>query len=96
MAHRDKFGRPTFGRKWVRRPEGVVAPNVLPIKFPVVVRREEDAYIIEDGLGRAVTYTYFDEDEARRAESGDYTEAEARRIAEELARLLAEPVALER
>jgi hypothetical protein len=88
LAHRDKFGRPTFGRKWVRRDETESAPLQLPITLPLSIRRSDEAFAIEDGAGRPVSYVVFDDDPARRAQTRRFTQDEAREIAQMIARLL--------
>ena len=88
MAHRDKFGRPTFGRKWVRRDEPDAAPKTLPITLPLGLRRDEDCFAIEDGAKRIVASVDFENDPALRAQWRLFTEAEAREIAQLIARLL--------
>ncbi len=88
MAHRDKFGRPTFGRKWVRRDDAEAAPPRLPVTLPLGLRRSERSYAIEDGAGRVVASVGFEDDPAFRAETRRYSEDEAREIAQMIARLL--------
>ncbi|WP_294537095.1 hypothetical protein [uncultured Rhodoblastus sp.] len=88
MAHRDKFGRPTFGRKWVRRDEPETAQKTLPITLPLALRREEDSFAIEDGARRVVATVDFENDPALRAQWRLFAEPEAREIAQLIARLL--------
>jgi hypothetical protein len=88
MAHRDKFGRPTFGRRWVRRDEPDAAPKTLPITLPLALRREEESFAIEDGARRIVASVDFENDPALRAQWRLFTEVEAREIAQLIARLL--------
>jgi hypothetical protein len=88
MAHRDKFGRPTFGRRWVRRDETDAAPKALPITLPLALRRDEDCFGIEDGAKRVVASVDFENDPELRAQWRLFSEAEAREIAQMIARLL--------
>jgi hypothetical protein len=88
MAHRDKFGRPTFGRKWVRRDDAEATPKTLPITLPLGLRRDEDCFAVEDGARRVVATVDFEKDPALRAQWRLFTEAEAREVAQMIARLL--------
>ncbi|MDR3462954.1 MAG: hypothetical protein P4L76_11635 [Beijerinckiaceae bacterium] len=88
MAHRDKFGRPTFGRKWVRRDEADAAPPKLPIILPLKIHLADDAFAVEDAGGRIVCWTVFDDDASRRAQNRRFSRDEAREIAQMIARLL--------
>jgi hypothetical protein len=88
MAQRDKFGRPTFGRKWVRRDDLDATPKALPITLPLHLRRDDMSFAVEDGAGRLVASVDYEEDPALRAQSRLFTEAEAREVAQMIARLL--------
>ena len=88
MAHRDKFGRTTFGRKWERRDDADAPTARLPITLPLKLRRSEESFSVEDAAGRIVSYVYFEDEESRRPEEKWFTEAEAREIAQLIARLL--------
>ncbi|MGO9432247.1 hypothetical protein [Rhodoblastus sp.] len=88
MAHRDKFGRPTFGRKWVRRDEVDAEPRTLPITLPLGLRRSGKMFSIEDGAGRTVAWVDYEDDPSFRAQTRRFTEPEAREIAQMIARLL--------
>jgi hypothetical protein len=88
MAHRDKFGRPTFGRKWVRREETDAVPPKLPIILPLKIHLADDAFAVEDAGGRIVSWTVFDDDASRRAQNRRFSRDEAREIAQMIARLL--------
>ncbi len=90
MSHRDKFGRPTFGRKWVRREEAEAAPLRLPITLPLGLRRSDQFYAIVDAAGREVASVDFEDDPALRAQSRLFSEDEAREVAQMIARLLTE------
>lgn len=86
MAHRDKFGRTTFGRKYARQDASIEAPPALPITLPLKIRRDQERFAIEDGSGRAVCHLYFDDGEGGRQER--FSEAEAGQMARMIARLL--------
>lgn len=88
MAHRDKYGRTTFGRKGTRQDDPGAAPAQLPIALPLKIRRATESLAVEDSLGRSVCDVYFEDDEALRSEMRRFTEAEARQIALLIARLL--------
>ncbi len=88
MAHRDKFGRTTFGRKWARRDDPDAAPAPLPISLPLKISRAAESFSIKDAAGRSVCYLYFEDEESRRRQTRRFTEAEAREIAQMIARLL--------
>ncbi len=88
MAHRDKFGRTTFGRKWVRRDDSDAPPARLPIALPLKIRRSAESFAIDDAAGRTVSYVYFEDEESRRQQTRRFTEVEAREIAQMIARLL--------
>ncbi len=88
MAHRDKFGRPTFGRKWVRRDAAEAAPLRLPITLPLALRREDGYFVILDGAGRDVASVDFEENEGERQKLRLFSQDEAREIALTIARLL--------
>src|SRR5208283_1774671 len=88
MAHRDKFGRPTFGRKWVRRDDLDAEPRALPITLPLGLRRSGKTFAIEDGAGRTVASVDYADDASLRGQMRRFTEAEAREIAQMIARLL--------
>ena len=88
MAHRDKFGRPTFGRKWVRRDDADEATPKLPITLPLNIRLAAEAYAVEDAAGRALSYTYFDDELSRRTQTRRFSKDEARAVAQMIARLL--------
>lgn len=88
MAHRDKFGRPTFGRKWVRRDGAEFAPPKLPVTLPLGLRRSEKNFAIMDGAGRVVASVGYEDDPVFRAESRSFSEDEAREVAQMIARLL--------
>ncbi len=88
MAHRDKFGRPTFGRKWVRRDDAGEAVLKLPITLPLKIRLAAEAYAVDDAAGRALSYTYFDDEPSRRTQTRRFSKDEAREIAQMIARLL--------
>ena len=86
MAHRDKFGRTTFGRKWTRHDDFAKAPAPLPIKLPLRIQRANESFAIEDSSGRAVCQLCFIVEESQR--SARFTEAEAGEMAQMIARLL--------
>ncbi len=88
MAHRDKFGRPTFGRKWQKRDGSDSPPRRLPITLPLKIERSSDSFAIVDAAGHFVSYVYFEDEESRREQMKRFRENEARDIAQLIARLL--------
>jgi hypothetical protein len=88
LAHRNKFGRPTFGRKWVRRDGLDEATPKLPISLPLKIHSAAEAFFIEDAAGRVLSHTYFDDEPSRRTQTGLFSKDEAREIARMIARLL--------
>jgi len=88
VAHRDKFGRTTFGRKPVRKDDSDAPPARLPITLPLKIRRLTESFAIEDAAGRAVSYIYFDDESSRRTQTRRFSKDEAREIAQMIARLL--------
>ena len=48
--------------------------NLTP---PIRLRQLDEAFVIEDGVGQAVAYVYFDDDDARRAVNKRLTKADA-------------------
>ncbi len=88
MAHRDKFGRPTFGRKWVRRDEADAPPALLPVTLPLGVRISGQTFVVADSAGRAVAHVEFEEDPDLRAQTRRFSQPEARDIAQMIALLL--------
>lgn len=88
MAHRDKFGRLTFGRRWARRDDADPAPLRLPITLPLKIRRSDEYFAIEDAAGRSVSCVLFDDEPSRRAQTRRFSQDEAREIAQMIARLL--------
>ncbi len=88
MAHRDKFGRPTFGRKWIRRDEADEAMPKLPITLPLKIRSSTESFAIDDAAGRTVSYVYFEDELSRRTQTRRFSKDEARAIAQMIARLL--------
>jgi hypothetical protein len=90
LAHRDKFGRPTFGRKWVRRDESDEPVPILPIKLPLKIRCSTESFAIDDAAGRTVSYVYFEDELSRRAQTRRYSKDEARAIVQMIARLLSD------
>jgi hypothetical protein len=88
VAHRDKFGRTTFGRKYNRRDDTGEATAPLPIKLPLTIRRTEECFVIDDRTGRAVCHLTFDDENSLRPQTKRFTEAEAYEMAQMIARLL--------
>jgi hypothetical protein len=88
LTHRDKFGRLTFGRKWVRHDDTEAATPRLPIKLPLKIRRSDDSFSVEDATGRSVSFIHFDDEPSRRAQTRRFSQDEAREIAQMIARLL--------
>jgi hypothetical protein len=88
LAHRDKFGRPTFGRKWVQRDDSDEAVRKLPISLPLKIRSVAEAFAIEDAAGRVISYTYFEDEPSSRTQTRRFSKVEAREIAQAIARLL--------
>ncbi len=88
MAHRDKFGRTTFGRKWTRPDDTGETPAPIPINLPLKICRSAEAFSIRDAADRAVCHVYFDDEQARRQAMRRFTEAEARQISHTIARML--------
>ena len=88
MAHRDKFGRPTFGRKRAQRDDLDETARKLPISLPLKIRSVAEAFAIEDAAGRVLSYTYFDDDPSSRTQTRRFSKDEAREIAQVIARLL--------
>ncbi len=88
MAHRDKFGRTTFGRKWTRQDNSSRDPPQLPITLPLEISRSPESLTIKDANGRGVCHLDFDDDESGRQLTKRLTEAEARVMANMIARLL--------
>ena len=62
----------------------------LPITLPLKIRRSSESFAIEDAAGRSVSYIYFESEESRRRQTRRFTEDEARKIAQTIARLLTE------
>lgn len=90
LAHRDKFGRPTFGRKWVRRDPAEAAAPKLSITLPLALRREDGYFVIIDGAGRDVASVDFEDDETQRHKLRLFSQDEAREVALTIARLLSD------
>jgi hypothetical protein len=88
LAHRDKFGRTTFGRKWIRPNDPGEAPAPLPVTLPLKISPASDSFAIEDATGRGVCTLYFECEDSRRQQTRRFTEAEAREMAQMIARLL--------
>jgi hypothetical protein len=88
LSHRDKFGRLTFGRKWVRHDETDAATPRLPITLPLKIRRSGEFFSVEDATGRSVSFIQFDDEPSRRAQTRRFSQDEAREIAQMIARLL--------
>jgi hypothetical protein len=88
MAHRDKFGRPTFGRKRAQRDESNEAVRKLPISLPLKIRSIAEAFAIEDAAGRVLSYTYFEDEPSSRTQTRRFSKDEAREIAQAIARLM--------
>lgn len=88
MAHRDKFGRTTFGRKWARQDDTGENPPPIPVDLPLKICRSAEAFSIRDAAGRDVCHVYFEDDQARRQALRRFTEAEARQISQTIARML--------
>ena len=90
MAHRDKFGRTTFGRKWSRPDDPVETSAPIPIDLPLRICRSAEAFSIRDAADRAVCHVYFEDEQSRRQAIRRFTEAEARQISQTIARMLAD------
>jgi hypothetical protein len=88
VAHRDKFGRTTFGRKWTRQDESSREPAPLPITLPLEMSRSPGSIVIKDATGRSVCYLDFDVDESGAQQTKRFTQAEAQEIAQMITRLL--------
>lgn len=88
MAHRDKFGRTTFGRKWARQDDTGENPAPIPVDLPLRICRSAEAFSIRDAADRDVCHVYFEDEEARRQALRRFTEAEARRISQTITRML--------
>jgi hypothetical protein len=88
LTHRDKFGRLTFGRKWVRHDDTDAATPRLPITLPLKIRRSDESFSVEDATGRSVSFIQFDDEPSRRAQTRRFSQDEAREIAQMIARLL--------
>jgi hypothetical protein len=88
LAHRDKFGRLKFGRRWARRDDADAATPRLPIALPLKIRRSDEYFAVEDAAGRSVSCVHFDDEPSRRAQSRRFSQDEAREIAQMIARLL--------
>ena len=88
MAHRDKFGRTTFGRKWTRPDGAGETPAPLPINLPLRISRSAEAFGILDAADRGICYVYFEDEQTRRQTTRRFTEAEAHQIAQTIARML--------
>ncbi len=88
MAHRDKFGRTTFGRKWTRQDNSSRDPTPLPITLPLEISRSPESFTIKDATGRGVCYLNFGDDGSEGRQTTRFTEAEAGEIAHMIARLL--------
>jgi hypothetical protein len=87
MAHRDKFGRTTFGRKYNRQDDSGEATAPLPITLPLTIRRTEECFVIDDRTGREVCHLTF-EGESQRQQTKRFTEAQACEMAQMIVRLL--------
>ena len=88
MAHRDKFGRTTFGRKWTRQDDAGETPAPIPINLPLKICQSAEAFSIRDAADRDVCHIYFEDEQARRQAMRRFTEAEARQISQTIARML--------
>ena len=88
MAHRDKFGRTTFGRKWARQDDAAETPLPIPINLPLKICRSAEAFSIRDAADRAVCHVCFENDMAGRQDERRFSEAEARQISQTIARML--------
>jgi hypothetical protein len=90
LAHRNKFGRTTFGRKWTRQEDAGETPAPIPIDLPLRIRRSAEAFSILDASERAVCHVCFEDDQDRRQALRRFTEAEARQISQTIARMLSD------
>ena len=88
MAHRDKFGRPTFGRKRVQGDDLDEAVRKLPFSLPLKIRSVAEAFAIEDAAGRVLSYTYFEDEPSSRTQTRRFSKDEAREITRAIARLM--------
>jgi len=88
LAHRDKFGRTTFGRKWTRQDDTGENPVPIPIALPLKICRSAEAFSIRDAADRDVCHVYFADEQARRHALRRFTESEARQISQTIARML--------
>ncbi|MBB4199518.1 hypothetical protein CCR94_01330 [Rhodoblastus sphagnicola] len=88
MAHRDKFGRTTFGRKSTRQDDTGETPAPIPIDLPLKLCRSAEAFSILDAADRAVCHIYFEDEPTRRQAMRLFTEAQARQISQTIARML--------
>jgi hypothetical protein len=60
----------------------------LPISLPLKIRSVAEAFAVEDAAGRALSYTYFDDDPSSRTQTRRFSRDEARKIARAIARLM--------
>lgn len=88
MAHRDKFGRTTFGRKWTRQDDTGEIPAPIPINLPLRICRSAEAFSIRDAADRSVCHVCFEDEQPPRQAMRRFTEAEARQISQTIARML--------
>jgi hypothetical protein len=88
LAHRDKFGRLKFGRKWEKRDDSASPPRQLPITLPLKIHRLGESFAVVDAAGRAVSYVAYEIDAAKRQQTKRFSENEARELAQLIARLL--------
>jgi hypothetical protein len=88
LAHRDKFGRLTFGRKWEKRDESAAPSRPLPIALPLSIHRAADSFAILDAAGRIVAAIPFEGDASRERQERRFSENETREMAQLIAGLL--------
>jgi hypothetical protein len=72
----------------VRRDAANDPPQRLPINLPLKIRQAGDSFAVEDAAGRNVSYVYFSDEAPSGQPTKWFSEAEAREIAQMIARLL--------
>jgi hypothetical protein len=90
LAHRDKFGRTTFGRKWTRQDDAGEKPAQIPVDLPLRICRSAEAFSIRDAADRDVCHVFFGDERTPGKALPRFTEAEARQISQTIARMLSD------
>ena len=62
------------------------------LTLPLKIRLAAECYIVEDAIGQALTYVYFEDQESRRVAMRRLTKTDALRVAQIAARALTDVV----